>query len=167
MKTLVVGMQSSGASFVTFCLAQPPATIAVVDLYCQEHAPRLDEEARQFDVIVKCTITATIPLSRQIERFRPDRLILVSRNIDDVRRSLRTKPYRDQAGAMEEKIAVYRELLLRQLGRFDEVISYERFTRRLVPISRRKNEIVAFNAAHSAWCRENYGKKWGFGGLRV
>ena len=67
----------------------------------------------QFDVIMKCTVAATIPLLEQVERFEPDRLILVTRNIDDIRWSLSTKPWRDQAGATEEKIAVYRNLLLR------------------------------------------------------
>jgi len=167
MKTLVVGMQSSGASFVTFSLAQRPGTIAVVDLYCQELAPSLDAEARQFDVLLKCTITAAIPLTAQIKRFRPDRIVLVTRNVDAIRQSLCRKPWRDQAGTMGQKLAVYQDLLLRRLDQFDQIICYERFIKQPREIVRSPEDILGFNAAHSSWACDNYKTRWGFGALRL
>jgi hypothetical protein len=166
MKTLVVGMQSSGASFVTFGLAQRPDTVAVVDLHCLERVPNLDAELAGADLILKCTITAAIPLAEQIVRFRPDRLVLVTRNIDDVRASLTDKPWRDEAGTLDAKCDVYRDLLLRHLDWFDEVIVFERFVRSALAITRTPDDILRFNADGSAWCRDHYGTKWGFGALR-
>lgn len=98
MKTLVYGMQSSGASFVAFCLAQKPNTIAVVDLFCREEAPTLDGEADGCDVVLKCVVNTIVPFQKQLERFRPDRVLLVTRNVDDVAASLGAKPYRDLGG---------------------------------------------------------------------
>lgn len=167
MKTLVVGMQSSGASFVTFCLAQGPDTVAVVDLHCRERVPDLDAELAGADLVLKCTITAAVPLAEQVERFRPDRLVLVTRNIDDIRKSLSGKPWRDEAGTLDAKCDVYRDLLLRHLDWFDEVICYERFARTPPAITRSPDAVRRFNAARSAWCRETFGRKWGFGALRL
>lgn len=167
MKTLVVGMQSSGASFVAFGLAQRPDTVAVVDLHCLERVPNLDAELQGTDLLLKCTITAAIPLAEQIVRFLPDRLVLVTRNIDDVRASLTDKPWRDEAGALDAKCDVYRDLLLRHLDWFDEVIAYERFARAVPVITRSPDDILRFNADRSAWCRDFYGTKWGFGALRT
>ncbi len=165
MKTLVYGMQSGGASFVTFCLAQRPNTIAVVDLFCREEAPSLDEEAGRHDVILKCVVNTGVSLQTQIERFRPDRLVLATRNIDDVAASLETKPYRDLGGAIRQKLAIYRDTLLRRLRLFDEVLAYERHAAEPPTICRGQREILDFNAAHSHWCRRFFGRKWGFGGL--
>lgn len=168
MKTLVVGMQSSGASFVTFGLAQRPDTVAVIDLFCEERVPtELVAETAGADLVLKCTITAAIPLAEQNVRFRPNRLVLVTRNIDDVRASLNDKPWRDEAGTLDAKCDVYRDLLLRHLDWFDEVIAYERFARVAPAITRSPGDILRFNAERSAWCREQYGKKWGFGALRL
>ena len=166
MKTLVYGMQSSGASFVTFCLAQKPNTIAVIDLFCREEAPRLDEEADGRGVILKCVVNTVVPLKTQVERFRPDRLLLVTRNVDDVAASLGAKPYRDLGGPMKQKLDIYQDVLLRRLHLFDTVISYERFAADPPEIHRSRQEIVNFNATHSPWCRKYFGRKWGFGGLR-
>ena len=166
MKTLVVGMQSSGASFVTFCLAQQPDTIAVVDLYSGAVAPPLVGESRNRDVILKCTISARIPLQNQIRRFQPDRTILVTRNADAIRASLKQKHYRNQDGSIDAKVRVYRDILMRHLVWFDEIISYERFAANPPPITRTKAEVLEFNKKHSAWCRKYYRKRWGFGGLR-
>jgi hypothetical protein len=166
LKTLVYSMQSGGASFVTWGLAQRPGTIAVLDLFCREEAPPLDEEGFAHDVILKCVINTAVPLERQIERFRPDRLVLVTRNIDDLTKSLATKRYRDLGGSMEAKLAVYRNTLLRDLALFDQVISYERFAAHAPEMHRTVREVVEFSKSRSAWCREFFGHKWAVGGLR-
>lgn len=166
MKTLVYGMQSSGASFVTWTLAQAPGTIAVIDLFCREEAPSLDEEAAKYNVIVKCVVNTKIPLERQIELFRPDRLLLVTRNIDDLRTSLSSKPYRDLGGPLAEKLAIYEDVLRRGLHQFDSVISYERVAARPSEIRRTVEQVVEYSKAHSPWCRKFHHHKWGVGGLR-
>lgn len=173
MKTLVYGMQSSGATYVAFCLAQPyrldgegPPTVAVLDLFSPEVCPSLDEEARQCDVLVKCTINTGIPLDRHIESFQPDRLVLVTRNIGDVRASLSRKAHRNLGGPLEAKLAAYRSLLETELHRFDRVISYERFRRDGSPVCRNPNEIVEDSRRLSDWCNKNWRRRWGIGALR-
>ena len=165
LKTLVYGMQSGGASFVTWRLAQRPGTIAVIDLFCREEAPCLDEEATGHDVILKCVVNMLVPLETQIERFRPDRLVLVTRNIDDLTRSLAGKPYRDLGGSMEAKLAVYQNILFRGLPLFHQVISYERIAAHALETRRTVQEVVEFSKSRSAWCGKFYGHKWGVGGL--
>ncbi len=166
MKTLVYSIQSGGASFVTWGLAQRPDTIAVIDLFCREEAPCLDVEAAEYDVILKCVVNTKVPLERQIESFRPDRLVLVTRNIGDLTRSLTTKLYRDLGGSLEAKLAIYHDVLLRGLPLFDEVVSYERFAAHVPENRRTLREIVEFGKSQSAWCRKFYGHKWGLGALR-
>jgi len=151
---------------VTWRLAQRPGTIAVIDLFCREKAPCLDEEAAGHDVILKCVVNTLVPLETQIEHFRPDRLVFVTRNIDYLTRSLAAKPYRDLGGSLEAKLAVYQNTLLRGLPLFDQVISYERFAARTPDIRRTVREVVQFSKSRSAWCRKFYGHKWGVGGLR-
>ncbi len=165
MKTLVVGMQSSGASFVTFALAQRPM-IAIIDLYNRCLAPLLEEESQQYDIILKCTITATIPLIQQFQRFQPDRAILVTRDVDAIRRSLRQKEYRDDMGTMEQKVGVYTLLLLHHMDWFDEVISYERFVKKNHPLVTTISEVTGFTEDHSRWARDNRGVSWGIGNLK-
>ena len=115
MKQLVIGMQSSGASYVTFMLAQARPCVAVIDLYCEQPAPQLIEESLAHDVILKCTITANIPIEEQIARFSPDNIVLVTRSVVDISRSLNKKRWRDHGGTMEDKIQVYQDILLKRL----------------------------------------------------
>jgi hypothetical protein len=166
MKTLLVGMQSSGASFVTFCLAQAPRTIAVVDLWCDFVAPPLIQESARFDIILKATITANIPLERHLQSLKPDRFILVTRNVDEIRQSLVRKPWRDSGGLLEVKLRIYEDILLRKVHWFDQVIAYERVARTPPPLHRSREDIRRFNCEHSVWCKEAFEKQWGFGAYR-
>lgn len=166
MKTLLVGMQSSGASYATLCLAQDPKTIAVIDLWCEFVAPALVLESSRLDVILKVTITSTIPIERHLISFKPDRLILVTRNVDAIRTSLSRKPWRDAGGSMEAKFKSYEDILLRRMHWFDEVVSYERLVRVPRKIVRKPDEIRQFNCQRSTWCREHFGRGWGFGAYR-
>jgi hypothetical protein len=141
---------SLGASLVTRGLGQRPGTIAVIDLFCWEEASCLDKEAAEYDVILKYVVNTKVLLDRQIEHFRPDRLVPVTRNIDDLTRSLTTKLDRDLGGSLETKVTIYQNLLLRGLSLFDEVVSYERFAAHAPEIGRTSREVVEFGNSWSA-----------------
>jgi hypothetical protein len=144
-------------------LAQKPETIAVIDLFCNQVAPALDREAETCDVILKCTVTANISFEQQIAAFRPDRLVLVTRNIEAIRASLSRKPWANAGGGLDRKCAIYTDVLLRRIHHFDEVISYERLCSVNTPLTRSCAQILAHNQSHSIWCRDSFGSRWGFG----
>lgn len=151
---------------MTLGFAQCPKTIAIVDLFCTEPAPDLDQEAKLFDVVLKCTINTEHHLEDQVERFKPDRVILVTRDVAAIWSSLMRKDWRDRAGLIDQKIRIYEEILSRRLHVFDRIISFERFVAEPWHIKRGRDEIVDFNARHSQWAKENYEKKWSFGAVR-
>jgi hypothetical protein len=80
-------------------------------------------------MVVKVAITTAYPLATHMERFRPDRTILLLRDPRDTYQSLRTKPYRNHSGLMEEKFLALDQLFAER-HRFDAVIRYENFVAR-------------------------------------
>lgn len=126
MRLLVHGMQSSGATAFTLFLAQRPDCLALVDIPNNFAAPRLRTD---IDFVAKAVITTAYPLAVHMERFRPDKIILLLRDPRDNYQSLKTKPYRHYSGLMAEKFLLLDQIFAER-DRFDAVIEYERFVAR-------------------------------------
>lgn len=126
MRLLIHGMQSSGASTFAYFLAQRPGCLALVDILNMYAAPRLDTD---LDVVAKCVVTASFPLALHAERFQPDRIVLLLRDPRANYASLRTKPYRNHSGLIDEKFELIDGLFANR-ARFDAVIAYEDFVDR-------------------------------------
>ena len=126
MRLLVYGMQSGGATAFTLFLAQRPDCLALVDVPNNFAAPRI---APVIDMVVKVVITTAYPLAVHIERFRPDRIILLLRDPHDTYQSLKTKHYRNYSGLMDEKFLLLDQIFAERRN-FDAVIRYEDFVAR-------------------------------------
>lgn len=126
MRVLVYGMQSSGATAFTLFLAQRPDCLALVDVLNNYAAPRVNTP---LDMVVKVAATTAYPLAVHMERFRPDRTILLLRDPHDNYQSLKTKNYRNHSGLMEEKFRLIDQVFAER-DNFDAVIRYEDFVAR-------------------------------------
>ncbi|HXP95822.1 MAG TPA: hypothetical protein VN809_03860 [Telmatospirillum sp.] len=126
MRLLVYGMQSSGATAFTLFLAQRPDCLALVDVLNNYAAPRVQTD---MDMVVKVTMTTAYPLAVHMERFRPDRIVLVLRDPHDNYQSLRSKNYRNHSGLLDEKFLILDQVFAER-ERFDAVIRYEDFVAR-------------------------------------
>ena len=126
MRLLVYGMMSSGASAFTLVLAQRPGCLALVDVINNYAAPRIDTT---LDMVVKVKITTAYPLAVHVERFRPDRVILLLRDPRDNYASLATKSYRNHSGLIDEKFLIADQVFAERQC-FDAVIAYEDFIAR-------------------------------------
>jgi len=123
MRILVYGMQSSGATAFTLFMAQRPDCLALVDVLNNYAAPRM---STPLDMVVKVVATTAYPLAAHMERFRPDRVVLLLRDPHDNYQSLSNKPYRNHSGLMEEKFILFDQVFAER-ERFDAVIRYEDF----------------------------------------
>lgn len=121
MRLLIHGMQSSGATAFTQVLAQRPGCVALIDIPNNFAAPRV---STPLDFVAKAVITTAYPLAVHVERFRPDRTVLLLRDPRDNYASLLTKPYRHFSGLMHEKFQIL-DQLFQERSRFDAVIHYE------------------------------------------
>jgi hypothetical protein len=121
MRLLVHGMQSSGATAFTRVLAERPGCVALVDIPNNFAAPRV---TTPLDFVAKVVVTTAYPFRVHVERFCPDRTVLLLRDPRDNYQSLKSKPYRHFSGLMEEKFEVL-EKLFGERGQFDAVIHYE------------------------------------------
>lgn len=121
MRLLVHGMQSGGATAFAQVLAQRPGCVALVDIPNNFAAPRV---TTGLDFVAKAVVTTAYPLAVHVERFRPDKVVLLLRDPRDNYESLRTKPYRNFSGLIDEKFQVL-EQLYGQSCRFDAVLHYE------------------------------------------
>lgn len=126
MRLLVHGMQSSGATTFTQMLAQRPDCLALVDITNRQLAPRVTSD---LDFVAKVVVTTKHPLAAHVERFRPDKTVLLLRDPRDNYRSLMDKDYRDGSGTMDEKFALL-DALFATRAQFDAVIEYEDFVAR-------------------------------------
>jgi hypothetical protein len=121
MRLLVHGMQSSGATAFTQMLAQRSGCLALVDIPNNYAAPRVSTDR---DFVAKAVITTAYPLATHIDRFRPDKVVLLLRDPRDNYASLSNKDYRHFSGLMEEKFLIL-EQLFAERARFDAIIHYE------------------------------------------
>lgn len=126
MKLLVHGMQSSGATSFTLFLAQRPDCLALVDIANNFAAPRIEPA---IDMVAKTVVTTAYPWEVHVERFRPDRTILVLRDPRDNYASLATKNYRNHSGLIDEKFLLADQIFAGR-SRFDLVVHYEDFVAR-------------------------------------
>ena len=169
MRTLIYGMQSSGASLFCYWMAQKRGCVAVIDLYHDQVAPHIDHP----DVVLKCVATKGIGIDRHIDSFRPDRVILFCRNPVENCLSLSEKVYANFGGTVDEKLGVMDGVV--GSGRFKTVVRYEDFIMGRVPedlgsvgnyeFDRTIDEVKGYNFDSSNWCRENYKKRWGTGNI--
>lgn len=171
-------MPSSGASLFASFLAQMPDSIGIVDLWSV--APRM---CNTLPVIVKATINCEITFEDHCRRFEPNLRILFLRDPRDNYRSLDAKHYKNIRGGILEKLQVLDRAFGRSRELFDLVVTYEDFIRdpsglaeileanglELPPnaaqFPRGPQQIARFAVDHSAWCRLNYLKQFGFGNL--
>lgn len=126
MRVLVYGMQSGGATAFTLFLAQRPDCLALVDVPNNFAAPRVNTA---MDMVTKVVVTTAYPLAVHMERFRPDRTILLLRDPHDNYQSLKTKDYRNYSGLMDEKFILLDQVFAER-DKFDAVIRYEDFVAR-------------------------------------
>ena len=126
MRLLIHGMQSSGATTFTRTLAERPGCVALVDIANNFAAPRATTTV---DFVAKVVVTTAYPLAVHVERFRPDKVVLLLRDPRDNYQSLRTKDYRHYSGLMEEKFLILDQLFAER-ERFDAVVHYEDFVAR-------------------------------------
>lgn len=181
MKILVYGMQSSGASLFTFFLAQKPKTFAIVDLLDVKAAPKFKDSIDN-DIVIKCMITNKITLSEHLKNFKPDKTILFIRNPADNYASLKTKPYVNGRGFIDDKFKALEETF-KNRQKFDLVIFYEVFIlnpskvlkelkkinfevkRYFFEFKRTKEDISKFNLEHKDWCGDSFRNRLSFGNI--
>lgn len=173
MRTLVYGMQSSGASWVAYCLGQTEDTIVIPDIYYFRAVP-LAKKFGEHDVVLKTTVDLKHTLEEARARFQPSRTVIVVRDEDAVRNSLRRRAKtaeRDWAfmrhgePEMERKLAEMRRVIgTPEL--WDERIDYETFEP--PQLTRSLEEIIRYNWENCQWCRGNaLPQLWGLGGIRI
>lgn len=131
MRLLVYGMQSSGATAFTMMLAQRPDCLALVDIANNFAAPRVDTAT---DFVAKAVITTAYPLAVHVERFRPDKVVLLLRDPRDNYQSLAGKPWRNHSGLMHEKFLAL-DRVFAEREHFDAVVEYEDFVARKPPVA--------------------------------
>jgi len=175
MRTLVYGMPSSGASWVAFVLGQHPDTIVIPDTYYFRPVPTADVFGDQ-DVVLKTTVDHKRTLELAQSRFQPHRTVIVVRDEDAVRASLRRRAaeaLRPEAfmhggnRGLEARLAEMRRVIATPLL-WDERIDYEQFSQQDHELTRTVEEIVRYNWENCEWCRNNAMKqKWGLGGIRT
>jgi len=167
MKILVYGMQSSGASLITYFLAQNLQSLGVLDLSSMSQAPVLKWTWAK-DVVVKCVITKKHSFQEHVQSFRPDKTVLVLRHPCHNYVSLKDKKYSGWAGSIEEKFEIL-EKVAQQKEIFDLVVHYEDFIfspekvitdlkeigiqveTSFLNFKRTKQMIASFNLQHSLW----------------
>jgi len=121
MRLLVYGLQASGATTFAMLLAQRPGCVALVDIPFMYAAPRL---VTGRDVVAKCVVTTAYPLPVHVERFRPDRVLLLVREPAVNYASLSGKAYRNYNGLIDEKFAFLEQVFAARSG-IDTVVAYE------------------------------------------
>lgn len=123
MRILLYGMQSSGASAISYLLAQAPACLAFVDVWSMYAGPAIESDR---DIVAKVVVTSAFPLSLHRKRFKPDLTVLVLRHPADVVRSLVSKGYANDDGMIEEKLSILDETF-KEGTEFDSILYYEDF----------------------------------------
>ncbi|MDZ5645912.1 hypothetical protein [Nitrospirillum sp. BR 11828] len=127
MRLLVHGMQSSGATAFTRTLAERPGCVALADIPNNYAAPRVTTTT---DFVAKAVVTTAYPLAVHVERFRPDKVVLLLRDPRDNYASLSKANYRHYSGLMDEKFLILDQLFATRDRIFDAIIHYEDFVAR-------------------------------------
>jgi hypothetical protein len=138
-------MQSSGASLLTFTLAQKPNSVAFVDIWNMFAAPELQTDR---DVVAKVVVTTAYGLDIHQRRFRPDVTLLVLRHPVDTYDSLCKRPYANESGLIDEKFGVL-EAVFRAGAACDYTVHYEDFVfspRNFIDLSNRIGWSIDYEA---------------------
>ena len=173
MKLLIYALQSSGASAFAYLMSQRKDVISILDLYNEELAPSIFHP--DYDIIVKCTVSNSYSLLDHVNSFKPDKVILFTRDINDVIASLMNKPHANKGGGISEKIEIfnkelngnlyslkfsYDDMINQNIGSLDFFIDSSAYK-----TSRTVEEIIDFSNQNCLWCKDNYKKKWQIGCL--
>lgn len=182
MRILLYGMQSSGASLVTFFIGQMPRTVTVVDLWNMLLMPRIDAVDAE-NVVGKAVVSSLFDFEDHARSFEPDKTVLVLRHPVHNYVALSRKYYADESGGIDDKFRQI-EASFRERNRFDLTLLYEDFVERPeatiralrdagVPAEedyyafpRTQEEMKEFNFKQSAWCREHFESGWAFGNVQ-
>jgi hypothetical protein len=182
MRILLHGMQSSGASLITYFLAQRAGSVGLVDVWIRHLTPALPS-GHASSVIAKCTVSTLFDFDQHADRFRPERTVLVLRDPVQNYASLQRKPYASEGGGIDEKFEIMERVFQRR-SRFDVVLAYEDFVARphvalgqlhsagieagadFYEFRRSTARIRRFNFRHDEWCRAKFGISWGFGNVQ-
>lgn len=177
MRTLIYGLQSSGATLFALFLSQGTDTVGILDYLGNEPAPAAIDGPG--DVVCKCTVNAPGPtFADHRAAFRPDRTILFVR--DPIQNALRlaTKPWRDMGGAFHAKLRLANECLRTWERTFDLLVTYDDFLYRRPTVAamlgvppghyrfcRGVADVHQFNRERCHWCRA-HPNQWGYGDIR-
>jgi hypothetical protein len=123
-RTLVYGMQSSGATLAALLLAQRADSVALLDVYCGRLVPARSAFPAEHTAIAKVTFSSVCSFEEQRARFEPDRTVLVLRHPCHAYVSLLRKPYAAMGGTPDEKLIRF-EQAFRDRASFDAVVRYE------------------------------------------
>lgn len=123
MRTLIYGMQSSGASIFTYFMGQNKNSVVIVDLQSKNKAPYFGCIQ---DVVLKCVINHLYTWGHQVRSFKPHKTILFLRNPFDNFISLYDKKWRNESGPIVYKFRQLEKEFL-QRDKFDAVVNYEDF----------------------------------------
>ncbi len=182
LKVAIYGMQSSGASLFTYFLSQIPRSLAIIDLWTDEIAPRLVQD---LPVIIKSTVSSKVGFDDTFAEFSPHICILFLRDPIDNYLSLSSKTYKNEGGTPEEQLRTLEEIFRQRRTLFSEVILYEEFTgditktatklktlglalpRDASSFRRSINAIIDYNIHRSTWCRRNFNRKWNTGNIHL
>ena len=137
MRIMFYGLQNSGATLLTLLAGQREGSIVIPDLWTMYPAPRVDAG---LDACVKVTVTATYPLQRHVEEFRPDHVFLVVRRPVDNIASLWRKSFARHDGTPEEKFAIA-DAHFAEPDAFSGVVAFEDFVADPSVVTRRLAEL--------------------------
>ncbi|MHC4402960.1 MAG: hypothetical protein ACYTG0_25140 [Planctomycetota bacterium] len=174
MRTFLCGLPSSGATFVAWTMCQSHKTLGLLDM-CQGEVPRDSYFPSRFDVLVKDTVGSGRAYEGWLERFKPDRVLIVTRDESYCRQSM-LRRYREAANpsrflkrgqASIDAICRESERII-GLNRHHEIIKYEQVVASNPELPRSLMNIAVQNHLHSDWCRWNaLPVRWGFGGIHL
>jgi hypothetical protein len=181
-RTLIYGMQSSGASLFACLLAQAPNTAAIIDLYSKCVAPAIRIDV---PLVVKATVSCYVRYEEHAASLNPVLQVLFLRNPFDVYASLMGKYYRNAGGPIPQKFLELERIFEAQQEFFDLVVLYERLilepasviealTQHGFPLPanalsfpRSLKDIGRHTRRHCTWCRKQFRRRWGYGNVHV
>lgn len=174
MRTFLCGVPSSGATFVAWTMSQSPGTLGLLDM-CIGEIPRDSDFPSRLDVVIKDTVGSGRPHEEWLARFKPDRVVIITRNEARTRESMirrynaSANPGRFLRHGEATIDAIYQEFhRVVGLNQHDEIVRYEDIVASKPELPRSLMEIAVQNHLNCEWCRWNaQPARWGFGGIHL